>query len=179
MPIARVFIHCFVLAASWLALACASTSNSKPNGAGGPTPTVAQPEPAIFPQMHLVVHNFDADEGEEWSHDLRPDGAFVSMGSMSNGGSEHTVWRCHGMLSPDVVALWLERLKAEATHEKAPQLPSATKALNDGQNLGFVIGLRTEESIRYANPTQWSDDLEMLFGQLQEAKSCETFTESE
>lgn len=166
---------------AWL-FACGGVERPRdPTAALGPNagaPTVAAEEPDTapgFPRLHLVVHNFAADEGEVWTYDLDGAGVLVADGWMSNGGETRTVWRCRGRIASEQAAAWLARLETAATLATAPALPSAGDALARGQTNGFEVGYaRTAGVMTYADPAASIDWLAELLVRLNEAKRCTT-----
>ena len=163
-----------------LALAC-TRPPSEPDGTGPLAEPVSRTMPEQVepsPQIHLVVHNFAADEGEMWTYDLDRDGRFVVDGWMSNGGDDRTVWRCQGRIASRDASRWLERVAGAATLTAAPRLPDAVKALESGQSEGFTIGYRTADgAMTYADPAPWNEDLAALVALLRAAQRCTTSTE--
>lgn len=182
-----VFRDCFLLLTLSVATACSSASKSEakqPSASAAELdnpvslPTKGAKAVSAFPRVHIDVENFTADEGETWTYDISPDGAFVGGGSMSNGGSEDTVWSCKGHLPQEGIGGWLDRLKSLATLVEAPRLPGIDEALERGQELGFIVGLAKEDgTTSYADPGRLDKDLNSLFEQLQAARTCTTSTE--
>src|SRR3990167_9122519 len=96
-----------MLRGTWVCvlLACGAPSPMTPSAS---SPTGAHTA-AAFPRLRLVVHNFAADEGETWTFDVRTDGSFAAEGWMSNGGEDHTAWRCEGEIEAALAGTGLGR----------------------------------------------------------------------